>query len=529
MKRRFVILLILLCGLVSFTSAQDYYFGIPKYTVDVYIQKDASIDIDYNITFAPVRDSHSVDIVDIGFPTTAYKLNSISASVDGHEIPRSSIKTSTYIDIGVEIHLGSHTIMPGDQGTLFVHGNNPKMVFQDKKKNDYASVEFVPTWFGSKYVSGYTKLTINIHFPAGVGPDETIYHYYEFTNTFRDNLNRITFSWEWDNARMSDQYRVGVSFPKKYVDRIYKKSAGVHFKKFFSGLFGFLCNPCMFIFYFVGFAVGIGIWSSKFRMKKYLPPSLKVEGVGIKRGLTAVEAAILGEMPLNKVTSMIIFGLVKKKGIKIKTFKPLNLSKTNIKHPWYDYEEDFLKAIKEKTGKLNKTELKDLMVKLIKKVAKKLKGFNLSMTRKYYKSIVSNAWQLVRKANIPQIQSETINRNLEWLLMDKHFDDKFKNIPFENIYVPSYWYHHIPYRGGGQSTGDMVKFPSLDFANDFVKGFQVMSDNIVSDVQGLFSGVTKVTNPPPKPSSGGYSSSGGGCACACACAGCACACAGGGR
>ena len=123
MKRRFVILLILLCGLVSFTSAQDYYFSIPKYTVDVYIQKDASIDIDYNITFAPLSGYHSVDIVDIGFPTTAYKLNSIQASLDGHEIPRSSIKTSTVVDIGVEIHLGSHTIMPGDQGTLFIHGN----------------------------------------------------------------------------------------------------------------------------------------------------------------------------------------------------------------------------------------------------------------------------------------------------------------------------------------------------------------------------------------------------------------------
>ena len=64
-----------------------------------------------------------------------------------------------------------------------------------------------------------------------------------------------------------------------------------------------------------GWAVHRPSWAAgrkKRRKMEYLPPALAVEGTGVKRGLTAVEAAILLEAPLNKVMTMILFGLVKK-------------------------------------------------------------------------------------------------------------------------------------------------------------------------------------------------------------------------
>ncbi len=530
MERKFIICLVLLAFFSVFTGAQNYYFEIPKYDVDVYIRKDASIDIYYEIVFKPVKGYHSIDIVDIGFPNEYYNLRSVKARINDREVAKSQIKKSSYIDIGVEIHLLSDEILPGNKGKLWVYGNNPNMVYQDRDKEDYASMEFIPTWFGSQYVSGMTDLKIKVHFPAGVTKDETIYHGLEFTNAYWDSDGSIVFLWEYPYATMtSDMYRVGVSFPKKYVDRIYKPTAWTYFKKFFMGLLGFLFNPCMIFIYIFVFIIVTSIISSRKRMKQYLPPSLKVEGVGIKRGLTAVEAAVLNEMPLNKVTSMIIYGLVKKKGVKILSYKPLKIEPLKFDYPWYDYEEEFFGAI-DKNGLIDSKKLETLFINLIKKISKKLKGFNLELTRKYYNSIVNNAWQLVRKANIPELQSETINKNLEWLLMDEHFDDKLQNLPYQDVYLPSYWYNHIPHFGYGTSSGNMIQLPSTQFANDFVKGFQVMSDNVVNNVQSFFSKVTQTTNPPPKPSSGGgSSSSGGGCACACACAGCACACAGGGR
>ncbi len=66
-----------------------------------------------------------------------------------------------------------------------------------------------------------------------------------------------------------------------------------------------------FLFVFVGSSV-IGMFNSQRRRMQYLPPKITVEGHGIKRGLTAIEAAILMEQPLDKVLTMILFSVIKK-------------------------------------------------------------------------------------------------------------------------------------------------------------------------------------------------------------------------
>lgn len=78
----------------------------------------------------------------------------------------------------------------------------------------------------------------------------------------------------------------------------------------------------------------------------------------------------------------------------------------------------------------------------------------------------------------------------------------------------------------------MPTLPGSTFAASIVTGAQGFSSGVIGNISDFTSGVTRVTNPPPKSTSSSRSrSSGGGssCACACACAGCACACAGGGR
>ena len=67
-----------------------------------------------------------------------------------------------------------------------------------------------------------------------------------------------------------------------------------------------------FAFMFFGMPI-LGVINGQRRKLKYLPPKIAIEGHGIKRGLTAVEAAILMEQPLDKVMTMILFGVVKKR------------------------------------------------------------------------------------------------------------------------------------------------------------------------------------------------------------------------
>ena len=70
------------------------------------------------------------------------------------------------------------------------------------------------------------------------------------------------------------------------------------------------------------------IWAQKSLHKRkvpYLPPIAQVEGGGIKRGLTAPEAAALLDMPLNKILTLVFFGLLKKGVVRQTKEEPLVL------------------------------------------------------------------------------------------------------------------------------------------------------------------------------------------------------------
>ncbi len=75
---------------------------------------------------------------------------------------------------------------------------------------------------------------------------------------------------------------------------------------------------------FVGAPI-LGAINANKRKLQYLPPKIQIEGHGIKRGLTAVEAGILMEQPLDKVMTMILFGVVKKNAATVVTRDPLKL------------------------------------------------------------------------------------------------------------------------------------------------------------------------------------------------------------
>jgi hypothetical protein len=76
---------------------------------------------------------------------------------------------------------------------------------------------------------------------------------------------------------------------------------------------------------------------------QYLPPKISIEGHGIKRGLTAVEAAILMEQPLDKVMTMILFGVIKKGAAQVTKRDPLEIQVNEpLPEKLHEYEKDFL-------------------------------------------------------------------------------------------------------------------------------------------------------------------------------------------
>jgi hypothetical protein len=400
-----------------------------------------------------------------------------------------------------------------------------------------------------------------------VTSEETRWHYREYDEVDRVS-DRLVFIYTYPDAKGSETHKHGISFPRAHVDQVYKApvvigtgggSGGGGLRSLLADddILGYGC--CGVIGLFVVGSSILGNLQNRKRKMKYLPPALKVEGVGIKRGLTAVEAAILLEKPLNKVLTMIMFGLLKKRAIVVTTEDPLRLEKVDPlpDRTYRAYEKEFIEAIRD-DGSLDEKELQKAIVTLVKGLNKKLKGFSRKETVAYYRSIVDRAWEQVSAESTPEVRSRYFDQGLEWMMMDDEFEERagrtFRTGP---VYMPPWWAHYRPWvprvrstrtgsramgpaepRRGSGGGGRQVTLPTLPgaaFASTIVSGMERTAGGIVDRLDTFTGGVTRRTNPSPVRSSSGSRSSsfrsGGGCACACACAcaGCACACAGGGR
>jgi len=549
MKRRLLTIALILILAFSITTnvlAQAYYFSLDKEVVDVYWNDDGTMSLDYLLTFTTQPGGHIIDFVDVGMPNGNFDFNSIQASFNGNPLSVSRDFQGIGSD-GFSVDMGQYAIQPGRTGTIRVYvGRVSKVLYNDDNDSNYASAVFAPLYYQSSVITGNTDITVTYHLPQGVQPDEPSWHsspsgFPSEPQTGFDNDGRITYSWRNANANGSTQYKFGASFPKSYVPSnsivtFQAPSISISPDTFFNlicfGLFGFM---------FFGIPLLTAVANSR-RKLQYISPRIAIEGHGIKRGLTAVEAAILMGEPLDKIMTMILFGTLKKEAAQVTSRNPLKLDVTSpLPDGLHEYELNFLKAFKENDAKTRRKQLQDMTVKLVKSVSQKMKGFSRRETIAYYKNIMEKAWQQVEGADTPEVQSQHYDRNLEWTMLDKNYDDRTRRVFTGPVYVPMWWGRYDPTfpRSASASTGgsrpsvsmpSVPKLPGSDFASSMVTGVQTFSQKVIGNVTDFTSRVTNVTNPPPKPSSSrGGGRSGGGCACACACAGCACACAGGGR
>ena len=529
MSKKSKLLFILVLLAAAWALPANYRFQVPSNESHVWIQSDGTCRIEYFITFA--NEGDPIDIVDIGLPNKDYLLGTAKADLDGR--PLSGIKPSSYLSIGVEVPLGAAQIPRGASGKLHFEIQQGRMLYQDEKDPEYASCAFTPTWFGSDYTSGSTKWKVVFHFPAEVQVDEPRWHGNE--PTMREKTEQgIDYYWEF-NGHPSQQYQAGVSLPKKYVSNVLTAPAkeeqgeGTSTSGGFGGAIRSIFSnfiPCCFFIFFFGI-VAFGLAANYKRKKQYLPASIGVEGVEVRRGLTVPETAALMELPINKVLASILFGLVKKGRAKVVSTSPLLIEAQPGKPddaPLLVYEEEFLNALKN-DKKLDQAEAENVLVKLIARIKDDMKGYNRKKTVAYYQAIMARAWE--------QMKGEDWSDAFEYVMLDAEADKKLPEVfTGRTLILPMWWGGYSPGYHAPVSSGAAGAAPSmggLDVANNLATGIENFGNRIVGNVSGLAQNVTNRTNPVPVSSGGGGHSSGGGCACACACAGCACACAGGGR
>ncbi len=601
-----LLLLTVMAVLPGPAQAQDYFFAVPTLQMQVFIEPDGTARLVYDITFRNEPSGRALDVVDIGMPTANYAISNMSASIDG--VPLTDIRPSEFVKPGVEVHLDDYWIMPGDTGTLHFEATIPGLVFQDVTNRDYASFQITPTWYGDQYVSGFTNLQIAIHLPEGISPEDMLYQNEAFGQRalFED---RAVALWDFPAVRLTGPNLVGVSFPSAGVANVQRMSAldlaemwfvgqttlrlvlGLLFMGFFTYIFVRLTGGTGWTLWFIGAAALVYVflrwplsllvafvpllaalylverWRRR-RKLPYMPPIAQVEGGGIKRGLTAPEAAALLEMPLNKVLTLIIFGLLKKGILRQTAEDPFQVEvvesfrTTREKQEerlqarrkaaqdagvtLQSYEQRFLDAIDAKPGAaLNKIEFAKAMDWFLANVAKRMKGFDLSDTQEYYRSIVRRAVEQAKAIPDIPLREAALDRDMEWILLDDTFTDVFN--------TPSYTYRPTWVRTGGGAS--LPSLPSGGGSRSFTPSFSNVAAGFAGWTENTMGSLAAAISPSSLPSMSGKtgfvnlsgvdkatanvfealaSSSrsgggGGGGGCACAGCACACACAGGGR
>ena len=592
-------------------TAQEYSFSVPKLQMYVTIQPDASVKIDYTFLFRNNPGAHPIDIVDIGTPHAVYTLGDIRAWIDDQ--PLTVIRHSTVVK-GFEVHLGDGTIAPGGKGSLRVVFTMPKMVYQDTTRKDYASFRITPTWFGDKYVTGNTHIQVAVQLPKGVKPDEALFQDLPFSQKALTKDGTVVY-WDFPTVRLTGPHIVAVSFPKGDMRVIkltaldlllkwfsestearivcgaiflvlfaivyFRFSGGTGFSLYFilSGLacIGFFFSPGWHLISLplVVMLIGLNEWLLSKRKMHYMPPIAQVEGGGIKRGLTAPEAAVLLELPIAKVLSLVIFGMLKKSALRQLSADPLTVSvddslqiksnkdllaDENKRTQFYReagqkkgivvhaYEQPFLFLLENNPGKpVKEIDFAVPVRQIIAGAAARMKGFDLSETQDYYRSIIKRAAeQAAAIGDIPQREA-TVDRNFEWILMDDDYPTVFTGWPYRPIWTRG-MPMSMPGTAGPASSGTPTPgIPGQTTFSDVAASFSGWAENTMGSMASAIGPVSLN----PGQSAGGFldlsgadrvtgeifsalaqaSNSGGGGGGGCACAGCACACAcaGGGR
>jgi hypothetical protein len=535
---------------------QNYSFGVPELLMEVFVQPDAGARIVYEITFENFGDP--IDVVDIGTPHGNYNLNAFQASINGQ--PLTDIRRSTYIDTGVEVHLNGLAIPRGETGTLRVSFTVPDLVFADTTDDELASMQITPTWFDGSATQGTANIEIRVHTLPGIDPDSVLYQDVPFTDKYVDNEGRVVAVWMYDGVRPTQAYRVGVSFPREGMTRVVEVTFWDLLGRWVVGALGVVggivatCLPLVIPIVIVGAIIRAIAVGSK---PNYLPPIAQVEGGGIKRGLTAPEAAVLLEMPLTKVLGLVVFGLLEKKLVRQTNHEPLKLEviedfrvrgrpavddaesrerfRRNVAQQKgtviHKYEQPFLELIEAYPDTaVNKLDVIKPMQGLVNEVAAKMKGFDLAETRDYYRRVIERALKQAESIGEVEQREAYLDRYYPWVMMQPNYR------PAMRVGGYHYWpmwarQSSVPTAGSSQGAGRSAVGGgrSTTTFGDVSASFAGWAETTMGGMAAAILPTSLSKPAPPSTSSGGSSGSGSSCACACAGCACACACAGGGR
>ncbi|MDH5482026.1 MAG: hypothetical protein OEY22_03990 [Candidatus Bathyarchaeota archaeon] len=539
MVKRHLLILLLTIGFLSIVflncvSAQERQYHVNQEWVKIWIMEDGTIDLFYNISIT-LDSGPNITWVSVGQPNRDFTIGN-ATDQNGHLLTTSDASSGT--DYKVQVNLAS-PVAAGQTVWFTVITNVAHMIYEDNQTN--VGMEFKPTWWETARVY---DLRVLIVLPLGVN-SSMVGTSVNWNSTLLEPDGRLAVFWQRQDLAPNQQYSFGVSFPKEYVQRYDTKP---------SGIVAFFQQYGIALFILGVFFCGIGTVIYVARKKPYLIPKISMETLGIRRGLTAVEASYILDMKPTKIVTEILYSLLQKRAIwvestspsiKLKIMQPFQDGTGTPEKPLRYYEIDLLKAIKE-DGTLDEEKLAEMVMFLRDTVEQKLNGYCRRDTIDYYRKIVAKAWDQVEQAGTPELASKTYDEQLLWLLLDPNHQMRTQTAFRDRAFEPSpfwlwYWYgyhHYHPnptYKPNVETPNQSVKPPTIpgtDFANNIATAVEKTSSNIVANLEKFANAIipmpsAKASHEPARHGATCVCACHA-CACACACVSCACACASGG-
>jgi hypothetical protein len=527
-----IIVLVLSIGVLT-VEAQNLVYHLEHEWVKIWINQDGTIDLLYDITI--VCDDGVLHWVEIGQPNYDF---TIGPAFDENDNVLDAVDSSTQGDYKIRVDVEDLTA--GESVRFNLTTNVGRMIWADTQNSGNVGMQFTPTWFPVTIDS----LRVQIVTPSGVTESnlKTLTGV-EWDNAGYEDGNFAVY-WERNNLASSQKYTFGVSFPEEFVQHYEVQP-------------GFLQTYGPWIAVLVVLSLVAVLVAVALRKKPYLNPIISVEALGIRRGLTAVEASYLLDLKPDMIVTEILYSLLKKRAVwvtaiepsvTLKVMKPLKreapveLAEGQLRY----YEIDFLHAIK-KDGMLDEELLAETILFLRRSVEEKLRGYCRRDTVDYYRKIVEKAWQQVEQAGTSEIASKAYDEQLLWLLLDPQrrtrTETAFKNRVFEPTpFWFWYWYSYQQYHprptykpdiGAPAEAKPPPKIPGADFANNIATAVEGTSNSIVVNLEKFANAIIPATPLPRTSRQPAHRGSScvcacAACACACACVSCACACASGG-
>ena len=540
-KRAPLVLIVLLAfalavSAASSVNAQNLVYSVDHEWAQIFINQDGTIDLTYNITVSVSQGTMHGFYV--GQPNSDF---TPGTAVDQNGNSLQVADASSSGDYKVDVTL-AQPLTAGQSVWFQVTTNVAGMIINDTQNPGNFGMEFIPQWISDTAISD-VRVQIVLPPDVTVADVKTTQNFYNGTSTVNGNL---AVYWEKQVIQPNEQFTVGVSFPSKFMPNYNppQTGGGIDF-----GTFGIILGAAGVLFAVVILVLIIRAVSKI----SYTSPKVSMESLGVKRGLTAVEASYLLDMKPPQIVTEILYSLLQKRAVwatetkpslKLKVLPPFD-NKTGPKdNPLRYYEIDFLNSLKA-DGSLEEEKLAHTIMFLRDTIEQKLQGYSRKDTVDYYRKIAAQAWTQVEQAGTVELAANAYDEQLLWLMLDPNHRTRTETAFRDRVIQPNplwfwWWYGYTTYHPNPTYTpnpnapaqsGPPPAIPGADFANTIATSVEKTSNNIVVNIEKF---ANAIVPPPPKASHDPVHPKADcvcachACACACACVSCACACAGGG-